>query len=142
MKKFRTLKFVTRLLTPRDWRCHKRRILFENLFESLKEKKDERGNYVSGLISQDGSSYSLSCSELAGDIPYYPFEERFYIDIGSYFNMYFPQHLYRELKVKIIRKSSLYSFFMGRVIYDVTAYGTGSQMNRINLTYTVEIKFL
>ena len=140
MPKYRTLKFMARTFTPRDWRCHKRRIFFEELFENLKEVKDEEENHVSGFIQFNDSSYTNACHDMAAEVSYYPFEKRSYIYIGEFFGSTFPQMLYNELKVRIIRKSSLWKVFTKYAEYDVNVTGIDYRRNPIDFSYTKKMK--
>lgn len=140
MVKFRTLKFIARNFTPRDWRCHKRRIFFEKLFEDLKEKKDENGNHVSGYIQSDSSSYREACHEMAAEVSYYPFEKRSYIYIGEFFGSTFPQMLYNELKVRIIRKSPFWKIFTKYGEFEIKVTGVDYRRDPIKYDYTKKMK--
>ena len=142
MEKFRTLKFMTRTFTSRDWRCHKRRVFFESLFEPLKESKDINGGHLSGYIEFDESSYRLSCHDMAADVPYYPFERRSYIDIGNFFAVQRVQRHYLDLKVKIIRISPLWKVFLGSGTYEVLEYGTDKERKIIQENYTKKVHLL
>jgi hypothetical protein len=139
MEKFRTLKFMNRYFTTRNWRCHKRRVFFERLFEPLKEIRDKHGNHVSGYVQYDESSFRLACHEMAADISFYPFEERSYINVGEFFIVQRFQPLYTELKVKIVRTSPLYNLFFGFGEYEVHVYGLDEKRIPINFTYTRKV---
>lgn len=141
MVKFRTLKFMARTFTPRDWRCHKRRLFFEELFEELKEVKDEKGNYVSGFVQHDYTSYGDACHGMAAEVSYYPFEKRAYISyLGEFFIDTYPQSLYGKLKARIIRNSPLWKVFTKYGEYEVNVTGIDSHRNPINYTYTKKVK--
>ena len=135
MKKYRTLKFMNRYFTTRNWRCHKRRVFFEALFEPLKEIRDKYGDHVSGYGQYDESSFRLACHEMAADISFYPFEERSYIDVGEFFIVQRVQPLYTELKVRIVRTSPFYNLFLGFGEYEVHVYGHDEKRNPIDFTY-------
>ena len=135
MKKYRTLKFMNRYFTTRNWRCHKRRVFFESLFEPLKEIKDRAGNHISGYVQYDESSFRRACHEMAADISFYPFEERSYINIGEFFIVQRIQPFYTELKVRIIRTSPFYNFFFGFGDFEVHAYGYDEKRRPIDFTY-------
>ena len=143
---FRALRFVVRLIIPRNYRCHKRRIFFEKLFENLREVRDGTGNHVSGYIQCNESSYRNVCHDLAADISYYPFDscypfmEKDYIYVGEFFNSGYPQSLYDDLKVKIIRKSSLWKVFFKYGEYEVEVIGTDYRRIPINFNYTKKMK--
>ena len=139
MKKYRTLKFINRHLTPRDWRCHKRRVFFEVLFEPLKEIKDRLGDHVSGYVQYDESSFRRACHEMAAKEHFYPFEERSYINVGEYFIEQRIQRFYTELKVKIVRTSPFYNFFFGFGNYEVHVYGLDEKRIPINSKYTIRV---
>jgi len=140
MRKFRTLKFVTRLIFPREKRGHRRRIFFSSLFEDLKEVKDNDGNYVSGYINYTDDSYKDACHELATDVPFYPFEERSYIDIGEFFAYRWPQPYYSVLKVRIIRISPLWKLLSGYGKYEVTIFGKDRSGNNLHYSYAKKVK--
>lgn len=140
MVKFRTLKFMTRTFTPRDWRRHKRRVFFEELFEELKEVKDEKGNHLSGFIQHDYTSYGDACHDLAAKFSYYPFEKWSSIPIGRCFDSTFPQMLYGELRARIIRKSSLWKVFIKYGEYEVSVTGIDYRRNPIKYNYTKKMK--
>jgi len=141
MVKFRTLKFMARTFTPRDWRCHKRRVFFEELFEDLKEVKDEDGNHVSGYIQHDYTSYTNGCHDMAADISYYPFEKEVDIsDMGEFFTYAHTQDLYRKLEVSIIRKSPLWKVFTKYGEYEVEVTGTDYRGIPIDFKYTKKMK--
>jgi len=140
MVKFRTLKFMARTFTPRNWRCHKRRIFFENLFEDLKEVKDKEGNHISGFIQFKDNSYTDACHDMAAEVSYYPFEKRSYIYVGEFFGSTFSQMLYLELKVRIIRKSSLWKVFTKYGEYEIKVTGVDCCRKHINYTYTKKMK--
>lgn len=139
MKKYRALKLVNRYLTTRNFRCHRRRVFFESLFESLKEVKDKSGNRIAGYVQYDESSFRRACHEMAAEVPFYPFEERSYIDVGEFFIEQRVQLLYTQLKVRIIRKSSLLSFISGFGNYEVYVYGSDGKGNPIDFTYTTRV---
>ena len=139
MKKYRALKLVNRYLTTRNFRCHRRRVFFESLFESLKEVKDKSGNRISGYVKYDESSFTRACHEMAAKISFYPFEERSYINVGKFFIEQRVQPLYTQLKVRIIRKSSLWSFISGFGNYEVYVYGSDGKGNPIDFTYTTRV---
>jgi hypothetical protein len=140
MVKFRTLKFMTRTFTPRNWRCHKRRVFFEELFEELKEVKDKGENHVSGFIQFNANSYTDACHKMAGDISFYPFEKRCFIYIEEFFGEYLPQPLYNELRVNIIRKSPLWRVFIKYGEYEVNVTGTDYRGISIDFKYTKKMK--
>lgn len=136
MKKYRTLKFINRHFTPRDWRCHKRRVFFETLFEPLKEIRNRYGDHISGYIQYDESSFTRACHEMAAEISFYPFEKKSYINVGEYFIEQRVQPLYTQLKVKIMRKSSLCSFLFGFGDYEVEVYDSlDAKRQPINFKY-------
>lgn len=140
MKKYRTLKFVNRYFLSRNFRCHKRRVFFENLFSPLKEVKDKTGDHVSGFIQYDESSFRRACHEMAAKISFYPFEERSYINIGEFFIEQRVQPLYTRLKVRIIRKSPLYNFLFGFGDYEVQVYDSlDAKRQPINFSYKSRI---
>ena len=142
MKKYRTLKFMNRHFTTRNWRCHKRRIFFETLFEPLKEIRDKYGNHVSGYVQYDESSFRRACHEMADEISFYPFEERCYINVGEFFIIQRIQSLYDELKVRIIRTSPMYMFIFGFGNYEVHVYGHDKKRKPIDFKYTSRMKIL
>ena len=132
MKKYRTLKFINRHFTPRDWRCHKRRVFFETLFEPLKEIRNRYGDHISGYIQYDESSFTRACHEMAAEISFYPFEIKSYINVGEY--------LYTEMQLVRIetstRKSSLCSFLFGFGDYEVEVYDSlDAKRQPINFKY-------
>lgn len=140
MEKFRTLKFVARTFTPRNWRCHKRRLFFEDLFEDLKEVKDKDGNHVSGFIQFDNSSYTDACHNMAADVSFYPFEKNSFIYIEEFFSANFPQSLYNKLRVSITRKSPIWRVFTKYAEYEIEVTGIDSRMNPIKYNYTKKMK--
>ena len=139
MVKFRTLKFVARTFIPRNVRCHQRRLFFEELFTSLKEVKDNADNHVSGYVQYDESSYKRACHEMAAEVSFYPFEKRFYVNVGDFFLEQRYQNLYTELNVRIIRKTPLWTLFLGYGDYEVYAYGLDNHRIPINYTYTARV---
>ena len=139
MKKYRTLKFMNRYFTTRNWRCHKRRVFFEALFEPLKEIRDKYGDHVSGYVQYDESSFRRACHEMAADISFYPFEERSYINVGEFFIVQRVQPLYTELKVRIVRTSPFYNLFLGFGEYEVHVYGLNEKRIPIDFTYTSRV---
>ena len=140
MPKYRTLKFMARTFTPRDWRCHKRRLFFEELFEDLKEVKDKGDNHVSCFIQFNASSYTDACHKMAGDISFYPFEKRCFIYIEEFFGEQLPQSLYNELRVNIIRKSPLWRVFTKYGEYEVNVTATDYRGIPIDFKYTKKMK--
>ena len=133
MEKYKTLKFVIRYLTTRNFRCHRRRVFFESLFESLKEVKDKSGNRVSGYVQYDESSFRRACHKMAAKISFYPFEERSCINVGEFFKDQRTQPLYTQLEVEIIRTSPVLNFIFGN--YEVHVYGSDGEGNSIDFTY-------
>ncbi len=140
MKRYRTLKFLNRYFTPRDWRCHKRRVFFEAIFEQLKEIRNYAGDHVKGYVQYNESSFRLACHEMAAEIPFYPFEERCSIDVGEFFVMQVNQPFYSKLKVTIKRISPLYKLIFGFGKYEVHVYGDDEKRNPIDFKYTEKIK--
>ena len=140
MVKFRVLKFVLRLVIPRNWRCHGRRVFFERLFEDIKEVKDRRGSYVSGYIRYTELSYNLTCHEMAANIPFYPFDKRSYINIGKFFADKWPQSHYFELRARIIRLTSLWKLILGYGKYEVLVSGVDNAGKQISYTYEKNVK--
>lgn len=139
MVKFRTLKFMARTFTPRDWRCHKRRLFFEELFEELKEKRDEKGNYVSGYLQFKDNSYTDGCHKMAAEVPFYPFEQSSNIYIGEFFGSTYPQTLYNVLRAGIVRTSSLWKVFIKYGEYEVKITGKDPYGKPINYKYSKKI---
>jgi hypothetical protein len=140
MPKFRTLKFMARTFTPRNWRCHKRRIFFEELFEDLKEVKDEDGNHVSGFIQFKDDSYTDACHEMASYVHFYPFEKKSFIYIEEFFSANFTQDLYVELRASITRISPLWRVFTKYGEYEVKITGADYRRNPISLKYVKKME--
>lgn len=109
------MKALLRFFTSRESRCHKRRVFFEAIFQSL---KDSIGAFTG--IKCDGDSFTNSCHDLAGTYPFYPLDLSYEMDIGEFFDKYCHQ-TYTRLKVRIVRQSPiLYCIFSRRCKYKIT----------------------
>ena len=104
---------MTRAIFPRNVRCHKRRVFFEELFEPLKEVRDKCGNRTSGYIAYDMTSFRYTCHEIAANVSFYPFDKEYSINIGMFFAGIRNQQFFKELYVKILRISPLWKIFFG-----------------------------
>jgi len=139
MNESETLKALIRIFTTRDWRCHRRRIFFEKLFEDLKEVRNEKDNVI-GYIKYTSLSYRLSCHDIAASVPFYPFDKEFSIDIGKYFAKQERQTLFSKLDVKITRDCSLLKLLNGYGIYSVFATIVDHQGRNIYYSYSKKVK--
>lgn len=129
------LKDVVRSVTPRGWRCHRRKVFFKRLFKILRELLDEEENHVSGYIQCDDDCYNEACHEMAGEIPFYPFDERKSFNIGKFFKRHDQENLYDQLGVEIIRTSPSWKLLLGYGSYKVTVFGVDNEEKPINYQY-------
>lgn len=106
------LKCLTRLFTTKEWRRHKRRRLFEELFEELKKERNDQN--FSG-IKATKYTYENVCRELASIYDYNPFLDKSYKinKIRNKFDNYQDQVI-DSLNIKIIRNSPILKYIIQR----------------------------
>lgn len=134
-----TLKDVVRSLTPRNFRCHRRKVFFKRLFKVLREVLDEEESHVSGYIQCDDECYKEACHVMAGSIPFHPFDETKSFYIGGFFKHHYPERLFNELGVKIVRTSPIWKLLLGYGNYEVTVFGVDDEEKPINYQYNKKI---
>lgn len=123
-------KKVVRFFTSRYWRCHKRRLFFESIFEELKNSKDS----FSG-IKYNKDSFSNTCRELAGAFDFYPTDKTYSINVGKYFSIFHTQ-TYDSLNVSLLRETPMIGVVLSRrCTYLVKVEGTESG-SEISYTYS------
>lgn len=105
------LTWLLRLLTSRDWRCHKRKVFFLEIFEDLKDNVDNRieNSGAFSFIKSSNESFDRSCEDLASYYHYTPFYKIHEMKngISRIFGRYHFQ-TYDFLDIIIIRKLSVW----------------------------------
>lgn len=120
-KKYKLLKLIVRIFTPKNWRGHKRSTFFQRLLNdgpNPDEMAKDRGKIL-GIIDYESTSLGLTCHDLAAHFPYYPFEDLFSADVTKYCNRYCHQD-FVKLHLSIKRNCSILSLLSGYGTYNVT----------------------
>lgn len=135
------LKDLIRFFTSKEWRGHKRRIFFQELFEDI---KDDRADCVKHenftFIKCSNLSFEYSCHELASNYDYNPYLDKEYsMNIGKSFGKYHLQ-TFDSLYAKITRVSPLLKTVIKRKCTFKVIISGRENGRSFNFPYVKEVK--